>query len=397
MMPAEKHARMSMSRLPRIIECPGSFRYADCGEQILGEETQSQYAKEGSLLHLAVETYLTNGLKGEVPKDIVSPFLTSEQATTVMECIEYQDNILRICKDPVALVECKVSCKEYSSWLHECEGTCDRVIYDAASKVLYIIDWKFGQGVFVSVANNAQLYGYAAGALQRFPDAEYISIHIGQPRLENWDEITLSKKDLLKWVNETLAPAATEAYTDDAAFNPSTKACKWCPRKATCEARKAFASVVAAKVFQAHQTLKKNVDVDVESLVALLAESDMYIDYIKDVAAFLQRRLLAGGEIPGKKLVHGRSNRSWDDIEEATAFLEQHIAWDDMYNSKFISPSQAEKINRRLKKMPEFHELYTKKPGALTMVDDTDKRPAVSVASPSEIFKDTLEGKNNGE
>ena len=87
------------------------------------------------------------------------------------------------------------------------------------------------------------------------------------------------------------------------------------------------------------------------------------------------RRLKAGQAIPGLKLVHGRGSRAW-------ALPEEQMA------EKLVSPAKAEKLvwkkrdgtevqltDRQLKTMET--EYVTKLAGALTVVPESDGRPAV--------------------
>ena len=102
------------------------------------------------------------------------------------------------------------------------------------------------------------------------------------------------------------------------------------------------------------------------------------------------RRLKAGQAIPGLKLVHGRGSRAWALPEEQMAekLVKMGIPKTAVYETKLVSPAKAEKLvwkkrdgtevqltDRQLKTMET--EYVTKLAGALTVVPESDGRPAV--------------------
>jgi hypothetical protein len=212
--PPEEHSEISPSKLSRIIECPGSFQLSKPYE---GEDNsyQSTYAAEGSMLHLAVETYLKKGLTGEVPKDIISPSLDRDQLNAVQDCIDYLDNIMRsIMGDYDIFIEKRVYLHSLSQWLYECDGTCDIIITTKDS--IIVIDWKFGQGIPVYADRNDQLYAYAAGAWAEYaPDnlEVQIEVHVVQPRLDNFDSASITSADLHNWITSRVEPSLARAYS----------------------------------------------------------------------------------------------------------------------------------------------------------------------------------------
>ena len=49
--------------------------------------------------------------------------------------------------------------------------------------------------------------------------------------------------------------------------------------------------------------------------------ADPLVKYIDAIKAYAEQVLLAGSEIPGWKLVEGRSKRDWDNMDEAFSAL----------------------------------------------------------------------------
>ena len=102
------------------------------------------------------------------------------------------------------------------------------------------------------------------------------------------------------------------------------------------------------------------------------------------------RRLEAGQSLPGLKLVHGRGSRAWvlPEEEMAEKLVKMGIPKTAIYETKLVTPAKAEKLtwekrdgtkvsltDRQLKRMEQ--EYVTKLAGKLTVVPESDSRPAV--------------------
>ena len=102
------------------------------------------------------------------------------------------------------------------------------------------------------------------------------------------------------------------------------------------------------------------------------------------------RRLEAGIAVPGLKLVHGRGSRTWALPEEEMAekLIKMGIPKSAIYETKLVTPAKAEKLtwekrdgtkvsltDRQLKRMDQ--EYVSKLAGKLTVVPESDSRPAV--------------------
>ena len=102
------------------------------------------------------------------------------------------------------------------------------------------------------------------------------------------------------------------------------------------------------------------------------------------------RRLEAGIPVPGLKLVHGRGSRAWALPEEEMAekLIKMGIPKGAIYETKLVTPAKAEKLTwekrdgtkmqlseRQLKTMDR--EYVVKMAGKLTVVPESDSRPAV--------------------
>ena len=106
--------------------------------------------------------------------------------------------------------------------------------------------------------------------------------------------------------------------------------------------------------------------------------------WCKSVRGETERRLLAGEEVPGYKLVEGRKgNRQWADEEAAeAAFKRARFRIEQMYDLKLISPTKAEKLlagNPR--RWAKLEKLITRSDGKPSVAPATDRRPAKAVAN----------------
>jgi len=134
---------------------------------------------------------------------------------------------------------------------------------------------------------------------------------------------------------------------------------------------------------------------------------------VKAIEGAIQRELLAGRPVEGKKLVRKRANRTFgvytEDIDELTdaddnywdgmsagdveAIMESELGLtrDQCYQpGKLKSPAQFEKMGKEVKKL--VGEMAYKPEGGLTVADEDDPRPAVEVAQAgASDFPDDLE------
>ena len=363
-----KHAKYSPSKLSRIITCPASGKYEDSGKS-------SSYADEGSMLHEVTERCLLAHFNGEdwQPK-LALAGLTRDQRDVVEECVLYAIDLHSQLGEPnnvEYMVEFNFTIAE------DCSGTADLVLFN--HKELHVIDWKFGQGVEVSANENPQLMAYAIGALNYLGVHNDIAVtmHVVQPRLNNFDTYCSSKNNLDRWYRMVLLEALDAANSDDPKFNPTLEACRWCPAKGFCSARMAAAVDNAATVFAEHAKLP---EIDMDNFGLLLNMAQEIEACIKDLKAHAQHLLMAGKEVKGFKMVAGRSTRVWADENAAVDFLESRVDPEQMYNTKLVSPAQAEKLlDREDKKSEDFQALVYKPPGKPTLAPESDKRKPLSL------------------
>lgn len=381
MFPVTTHQKLSPSRLFRVFECPGSFRFAQPYDQ---DTTQSQAAAEGEFMHTVVEKMI---------KKEPLPEVTTEQLQAADAALEYLHNIRHIGGHEEMFLEAQVDLKGYDSALYECGGTCDVhwVEENPGDSVLHVLDWKFGRSEPIWAHNNDQLLAYAWGCLARYPQIGFtkVILHIVMPRLDHYDSAEYKFPEMKAWLYGRAIPGALRAYSDNAPFIPGEKQCRWCAAKNYCRHRAMAARQTASNVFAA--ALRLPDDITIDEVSDLLKDIPQLKQYISDLEKFAMSQLLRGESVPGFKLVSGRSNRAWKDEAAAEVFLSNQFDIDEIYVSKLKSPSQIEALDRRMKKDPEFQELYHKAQGNPTMVPEYDKRPALDVRSAATVFENCID------
>jgi len=392
------HSKYSPSKLPRILECPGSVQLTET--VIDSQGLASPGAIEGTLLHYITEQCL-NAYENTVPESLITKYsLNTEQHEAVQEVLDWVTITKASYSDKEAydLVEAKVSLSGFEepfacAELGDVEGTMDYALVLPAHKTLICADWKFGTGVEV-FADTPQLKAYCLGKLKNMSFAKHfdtVKAVIVQPRLHTENkvkEIVYSIDDLLSWLKGTLVPALEKAQLRFPPFNPSKSTCQWCPAAQLCKARRLDNINTAKKVFLLHSHLPNITDLN--ELRKLLDKAPDLIKYINDLKAFAAQHIKKGLEFPGYKLVSGRVSRQWADVDKTLSVLkEQGISEEELQIYKLMSPAQVEKKwGKAIKSLPEFQELIVKTEGNPSLVKDSNKKPALSFKTAEQVFQD---------
>ena len=122
-----------------------------------------------------------------------------------------------------------------------------------------------------------------------------------------------------------------------------------------------------------------------------------WISALQDEAVILIRR---GEDVPGWKLVEGRSHRKWavDDTEvlhelKSRGGFASHALESFYAPPELLSPAQMEKTLKRLKRDPVelMDGLIVRPPGKPALVPTNDPRPAMRIMSVREAFEKSVE------
>ena len=363
------HAILSASASHRWLHCTPSVRFS---EGI--EERPSEFAAEGTEAHELCEYKLKSALGIEAADPVPNLSRYSEEmedcatgyAAYVMEQVEKAG---KDCADPKVLIEQRV---DFSRWVPEGFGTADCII--VADGVLRIVDYKHGLGVLVDATDNPQMKCYALGALELFDvlyDIHTVSMTIYQPRRENISVFELSREELLSWADEVLKPTAEQAFTGNGEFNCGEWCC-FCRAKHVCRARAEANLMLAHHDFRLPPTLE---DGEIEFI---LSKADELISWANDIKDYALQKAVSGKEWHGWKLVEGRSVRKFTNEDEVVSAVTG--AGFDPYEKKLLGITAMQKLLGKARFDELLSRLIEKSKGKLTLVPESDKRPAVSSA-----------------
>ena len=399
-MPPVAHSELGASGASRWLACPGSVRMSRLAEEVSKNvknvSRKSNFAAdEGTLAHEVCEALIKYG-PYKVDEMFGHEYCIGDSDIVVdnemVNAAEMYVDVINSMVHP----SCKsVVEKRFSlDWLYEgMFGTCDCCVMDDKRKTLYIFDFKYGKRHAVSAHDNPQLKYYALGVLGPVPGSiEKVVMTIVQPRNTTYgacDTFEMSTPDLYKWAYTELLPAAKLAMTDDAPLNPGNEQCRWCKGAKVCSALYDNSMNLVKEFFPTIEVERNEVDEKLSSIVLppsqeltaaqisnVLAIKSIMSDYFDVVEQEAIDRMANGVDIPGFKLVRGRSRRVWYDNEEAEEMLRAHLG-DACYKKTLFSPAQAEKlIDKRI--VADYTEIEE---GKLTVAKTSDKRKPVNLIS----------------
>ena len=268
-------------------------------------------------------------------------------------------------------------------WDSDLGGTADFATYSPKKKLLRVVDFKYGAGMFVSADDNKQLKVYALGALLAINEpVDTVEVYIVQPRFEGALPVRMEffpAYDLLEFAGG-IAHAAKATRLPDAPFTPGPWCKKtFCPNARTCPALERMQHMLIKQEFSAV------VPFDPEQLSSALTAIPLVEERIKAIKEFAYAQACEGKEIPGYKLVDKRARRYWTDEKAVVVWAKQRAI--EPYEPPVLkSPAQLEK---GLKK-PEKAELaaFTASVSSGTaLVAEGDARPAISKQVTVEDFE----------
>lgn len=300
---------------------------------------------------------------------------------------------------------------------HPVGGTADTIVYLMRSKTLVVIDFKYGKGHVVEIADetfpiNPQVGLYliaALGQLERLlgkpAEVNWVVGGIVQPRAYHKKGPVRTKK-LSPFQLMGLEGAMIDAV-NGAKVRVAGEHCHWCRAKPDCAEFHAHRSELATGGFEAEvpEDLPPNVpavaeEPAVDNLPALvsrpvkgltlqdLAKARAVVGplkaWLKEVEEEVRTRLLHDLQVPGARLAQGKGQRAYggsdDDVHEAiVATVEQlGIEEDELIEPpKLKSPAQLEKElgKARFKETP-LAALVTYAAGGPVVVDEGSDKPA---------------------
>lgn len=370
---ARAHALLSASSSARWLACPPSALAAAAYPN-----PDTAFTREGTLAHEVAEHTAKHKLKprlpfshpsdGPVPKFPKVEGLTQE----MVDCAEaYRDFLQEFIKDDstVVMLENRV---DFSPWVPGGFGTADCIIIH--DKRMDVIDYKYGAGVSVSAVRNPQMMLYGLGAMNDYGfiyDIQEVGMHIFQPRMNNVSDYVMLSAELLAWGSKTVKPAAALAAKGEGDM-VAGEHCRFCPHAGRCPGLARSCALIVDTV---------DGPVEVPSLAPwqvadILAAESRVTAWLKAVKERALSGMLNGEEIPGYKVVAGRSSRSWvDDLEVAALLARAGYAHDEYTKTEVLSPYLMEKALGKKKVAELLSGQVLTVAGSPTVAPASDKRP----------------------
>ena len=410
------HAKLSPSSRHRWMRCPGSVR-----EEAKYPDNSGPAAIDGTHSHFLLEHCIKGNLGdptamvGVRLKDHEGEFvIDAARAQRVKVAIDYMRERSSALANHYSVTKSEARVDpSYLIGRNDMGGTVDVQILDIDT--LEVIDYKDGMGE-VAAEGNPQLEQYALGVLAGYKlpinavyPFKWVKMTIIQPKLAlkglpAISSHTLSVADILGMIPRFVGEAAaTDA--PDAPLRPGDVQCKFCKAKGGCSALASNVMKEVGMLFQpipqiteiAQQSANKDPNTMSDDQIREIMEAAPLMRQLLDaVDEEALRRLKAGKTIPGLKVVHGRGSKAWalPEDEMADKLRKMGIPKDAVYVTKLVSPAQAVKLTwtkrdgttkqlseRQIKTMDT--EYIAKLAGKLTVVPESDSRPAVTLdASP---------------
>lgn len=384
------HAVLSASGAHRWLNCPGSVML-----EAQFPETTSEAAMEGTLAHELAEMklrhyfftadYSRKKLSAGINKLKKNELWQEEMQGYTDEYLDYIKGAAVAMKSvPYVAIEKKV---DFSAYIPEGFGTADCILI--CGQDLYIIDLKYGKSPNgrVDAENNSQMMLYALGAYEAYRllyPIKTIHLAIVQPRLSDGiSEWSCSVDELLKFGSYAKERAAL-ALSGKGEFNPDVKTCKWCRAKAQCRAR-AEKNVTLAFAAGSLPPL-----ITVEEAGRYLTVGEDVANWLGNLQEWALKECLSGNEVPGWKVVEGRSSRTWTDMDGAFETLTA-VGYDEalLWERKPLTLAQVEKAIGKKDFVEYVGNYVVKTPGKPTLVKESDRRPAINnKITAQEAFKE---------
>ena len=431
------HSLLSASSSKRWLNCPPSAVLND-----RFPDKTSVFAAEGTAMHERCEWKLRTAL-GETMDEPHSEYDTEETdlVTDVYAefCLTEIEKMRRSGMEPLVLIEERL---DYTHVAPGGFGTGDLVLVgkdEDGRGLIHVIDFKGGRGVRVDNSRehpNSQMMLYAIGALKAydwFVNVEIVKMTIVQPRLDNYPTCELTVDELNAWAEE-IRPVALMAYEGKGEQHPGDW-CLFCKAKAVCRACAEEALALAREEFTdldeathdasgvkvaPHDADATDVDIgnpgetdearegdeettvsdlsapyeldrqtvvfkspnliSLPELAAMLPTLKRIASWIEAVFAYVSAEAIMNGiPIPGYKVVEGRARRVFTDAE-AAAMAAESAGVTNIYKTELKSLAEIEKMMGKKRFAEVLGKFVIKPPGKLSLVEESDSRPAVNTA-----------------
>lgn len=382
----DKHAFLSPSTSHRWLNCTPSAML-----ESYEPKGQSTYAQEGTEAHALAEIKLKYAL-GYINDEQYEAEFTAFRLNSKYyneEFNEYvNDYVTEVMNIYTLDYEKKVKVYleehvEFNDIVPDGSGTSDVVM--VGKDFVHIIDLKFGKGVPVSAIGNPQLRLYALGAIRthiREVTCKEVRMTIIQPRLKDITTDFISITTINEWALNEVKPKAQLAIAGQGELAAGDW-CKFCKCRGKCQAladkQLAIAKAEFDDVVVEHHILQP-CDMTPEMLAKALEIAPLFIDWFKEIQQYAVKATLFGGlKIPGYKIVEGKSNRKIINPEA----IQEKLRINGYAESDYMKPREMLGLGALEKNIGKkvfanlCGEFVIKPAGKLTLVVESDKRPAV--------------------
>ena len=378
----------------RRVSCAGSYQI-ELTVPNTGEE--SEYAARGTALHDAMAAYLMEDSDAPISTLIGQVFngrqISEEDVDeALLPAITYLDRIIKQVGG-----ECDLWIEQEAVFLQPDNGTPGSfgtidVILRSPAGHYFILDWKFGQGVSVSVRDNKQLLYYATALAADPGDTGFtanspLTLGIIQPSdTERPEDGVLRLWEVPEGLITTMAAQFQSAAIKALASTMQREDfvmgdwCRWCSAVAICPAQIENSNALM-QTSRSVQDMWTHVTGD--ALAAMLDQAGQVETFVSELRKYAHGLLETGNALQptGYKLVPKRSTRKWIDEEKATIALKKRLGAKS-FNKKLLSPAQAEKKLTKRVYVQFFQPMIDKKSSGTNMVREDNPKEAITTSQP---------------
>lgn len=384
--PAIDHAHRDHA----LLSASGAHRWLNCTPSAVLEDalpdSESEAAAQGTAAHELAEHLLRQACN----MPTTEPVSKWHDEEMIEHATNYADFVLdelatARAQSPAAFLSIEQRL-DFSHIVPEGFGTGDAMI--TADDTMTIIDLKYGKGVEVSAVDNPQMKLYALGALQRFGmiyDIHRVRMVIYQPRLDNISSFEITTAELEAWAETVVKPAAQLAADGEGDLAPGDW-CGFCRHAPQCPAlMQQHFEVVPVKTGTLTPTAPAPDTLTDEQIAQIVLHAGELKKWLTAVEKYALDQANTGHTYTGLKLVEGRSVRKYAD-EDAVATAVQEAGYNP-YEKKLHGLTNMKKLlgAAQFKELVEPH--LHKPEGKPTLVPESDKRPALTVSAPENVFE----------
>lgn len=367
---SKAHAKLSASSASRWMNCSGSIALIEKAPP----PRESKYAAEGTTAHECMEHMLKESMTREQ--------LFEKYGKEMVEYVDYMYGAVHdrlVLGTEKLLVEEKVTFPLLDHEGNEMFGTVDTAIVDIGGR-LSIIDFKYGAGVAVEPEKNLQMIYYAVAIAAKYKwEFDEVELVIVQPRAFHVDSVvrawTLTIEELKTYVDlfkKGIERVKSKARTFAGDWCKFCAGSVICPEQTSRQLEKANIAF-SEPLIDNTPAFPQARDLTPSQISIVMQKADILKSWIDEVYAYAEDVLNRGGEVPGFKLVEKRGSRKWVNPIEVEKDAADAFG-SKAYSRELLSPAQMEKVAGKEWVEPRVVSVSS----GLTMVADSDKRPAVN-------------------